>query len=216
MSILVEFLNRAAGFALGLDPEGARQFARLEGRIMAIELTAPALTLYLSVEDSTLKLDTTAPGEADVTLRGSAAAFARLGASDPDEARLGDGGVTMQGDVQVGQAFQKALAGLDVDWEEGLARFVGDTPARKLGNTAREFGDWSKHTLDLSRQNLADYLSEESELLVSEVAFGRFEDGVRRIRADVDRLEQRVEQLARAIDHKSGDLKGGEHGGGGG
>ncbi len=61
-----------------------------------------------------------------------------------------DGRIHMTGDVETGQAFQRALSQLDLDWEEVLARYIGDSPARKTGVVMRELGLWAQQSVDLT------------------------------------------------------------------
>ena len=63
----------------------------------------------------------------------------------------------------------------------------------------RGITDWGGKTATLSRENLADYLKEEKKILPSEAAIRRFEQGVSTLRADVDRVAQRVAQLQQKI-----------------
>ena len=101
----------------------------------------------------------------------------------------------MQGDAEAGQALQKIFARFDFDWEELIAQMIGDTPARKVGNALRHSFDWASNSVALSQQNIADYLTEERQLIVSQTAMERFAEEVDRLRADTDRLEMRIERL---------------------
>ena len=103
----------------------------------------------------------------------------------------------MEGDVEAGQALQKILAGFDFDWEELIARVVGDGPAHQFGNFVRDTVQWGANSVDLTRENVADYLKEEKRILPSEAAMRRFEQGVDALRSDVDRISQRIEALRR-------------------
>lgn len=194
-SLLLEGLNRALDEVLSVDPDTARQFSRLLGKIFCIELTLPPITLYLLPEPDGFTLATTADGEPDVTLRGSVFGFARLSGRGAAANVIGGGQVTMQGDAEAGQTLQKIFAAFDFDWEELVARVVGDTPARKIGNLVRDSADNLKNSAELGRENLGDYLVEEKRILVGHVALERFSRSVDALRADTDRLTQRVDRL---------------------
>ncbi len=180
---------------MSVDPDGKEKLARLEGKVLCIEITIPQLTLYMSPSREGLKINQQCDAEADVTLTGSAMAFVKLGTAGIGSGVLSDGRVTMQGDTETGQAFQKVLSQLDIDWEELLARYIGDTPARKAGNVVRNFGRWASQSLDLSRRNTGEFLQEEKRVLVTNLAMQRFQDSVDKLRADTDRLEQRISRL---------------------
>ena len=109
----------------------------------------------------------------------------------------------MNGDADVGQSFQKVLGRLDIDAEGILARYVGDSAARMAGNAARETRQWAKRSGKLGAENVADFLTEESELLVTPLAMNRFEESVHALRSDVDRLALRIKRLESLINQRS-------------
>ena len=195
-SNLLNLLNAAAEYILDLDPDGKRALAQLQGSVFCVEITAPPLTLYLLPSEQGLTFRREVESPPDVTLSGTAlalAALARPGAS------VGGGAVSVRGDAELGQSLRKILAELDLDWEELLSRHIGDTPARKAGNILRRLAGWAEDSLDLTRANAADYLAEEKRLLATGLAIERFDQSLDRTRADVDRLERRVQRLARAV-----------------
>lgn len=191
---------------MSLDPDGREQLATLDGKVLCIEITggqsAPLLTLYLSPSEEGLKINRYCECEPNVTLTGSVMAFAKLGSAGIE--MLSDGQVKMKGDAESGQAFQKIFSQLDIDWEELLSRYVGDTPARKMGNVVRNFGDWASHSLDLSRINTGEFLQEEKRVLVTNLAMQRFQDSVDKLRVDTDRLQQRISRLKQNRHRDSG------------
>ncbi len=195
MSVFFDFLNRTSEVLLSVDPDGREKLATLEGKVLCLEITAPKITLYLIPSKAGLKINQHCEGEPNVTLSGSVMAFAKLGGAGIDSGVLSDGQVKMQGDAESGQAFQKILSQLDIDWEELLSRYIGDTPARKAGNVARHFGDWVAQSLHLSRINVGEFLQEEKRVLVTNPAMQRFQDSVDKLRVDTDRLQQRISRL---------------------
>ena len=197
IDFLLEALNATARALIDLDPDGKQKLAGLGGKVFCLEVTAPPITLYLLPTERGLEFRRGVEVAPDVTLSGSASAFARLGCGA--SGALSESRVTIRGDAELGQALQKILGQLDLDWEELLSRRIGDTPARKLGNAARGLAGWAESSLELTRENAADYLREEKRILVTDLARERFEQTLNRTRADVDRLTRRVERLARAI-----------------
>lgn len=193
---LLNLLNAAAEHLLDLDPDGKRALAQLQGSVFCVEITAPPLTLYLLPSEQGLTFRREVESPPDVTLSGTALALAAL--ARPGGTPSG-GAVSVRGDAELGQSLRKILAELDLDWEELLSRHIGDTPARKAGNLLRRLAGWAEDSLDLTRANAADYLAEEKRLLATGLAVERFDQALDRTRADVDRLERRVQRLARAL-----------------
>ncbi len=198
-ALLFEMLNRGVREALSVDPDTAQDFARLRGRVFCIELTLPPMTLYLIPEPDGFALASESDTPPDVTLSGSLFAFLQLAGKGPASGVLTDGQVVMQGDAEAGQTLQKILARFDFDWEELVARRIGDLPARKFGNAVRGAARWVGDSAELSRENLADYLTEERRLAASKTALRGLEEGVAALRADTDRIARRMERVAAAI-----------------
>ncbi len=192
--LVLDLLNAATSALIDLDPDGKQKLTQLRGKVFCLEVTAPAIKLYLLPNEHGMEFcrnvdESTAPP--DVTLRGPASAFARFG-------RGGDlklNRLTIDGDAELAQALQKILGQLDLDWEELLSRYFGDTPARKFANAARGLAGWAEKSLDLTRENTADYLREEKRILVTNPAMTRFDKTLNRTRADVDRLTKRIARL---------------------
>ncbi len=196
MDALANLSDQVLRLLLSLDPDGREKLAGLKGRIFCLEVTAPRITLYLIPTDHGLKLVRECDGEPDVTLTGPLSAFIRLARPGSQGNLSAEGQISMQGDAQAGQAFGKVLSQLDIDWEEGLSRLVGDTPARKTGSVLRDLNDWATESVELSRTNTAEYLQEEKRLLATHLAWERFCNDVNDLRADVDRIEQRITRLS--------------------
>ncbi|MGI9310961.1 MAG: ubiquinone biosynthesis accessory factor UbiJ, partial [bacterium] len=199
---LIDALNRAGAMLLETDPDGARNLARLRGKVFRLEITAPPLALFLLVTERGLAFRRESTQPPQVTLRGSALAFARLARRDASGNDASDG-VRVHGDAELGQDLQQALRRLDLDWEELLARAIGDAPARKIGVALGALAEWAADSATLSRENLADYLREEKRVLATPLAMESFEHDVGQLRAEVDRMARRVERLRRALATKA-------------
>jgi ubiquinone biosynthesis protein UbiJ len=68
-----------------------------------------------------------------------------------------------------------------------------------VGNVLRDFGNWISESTDLSMQNTAEYFQEEKRVLVTNLAMERFQNAVDKLRADSERLEQRVNILKQKL-----------------
>ena len=200
MSIIHELLNQASSALLETDPDGKKDLQKLSGKVICIELTTPQIVLYLEPGVGGIQISENSLTEPDVTLTGTLSAFVRLGTAGAKSGVLSSGQVSMRGDVDTGQAFQKVLSRLDIDLEELLSGYIGDTPARKAGNLVRELGKWATESIELSKENLADYLKEEKRILPTIVAAQRFESNVNILRADVDRTEQRLGRIKKRVE----------------
>lgn len=172
----------------------ARQLCRdLDGRIVAVRLRDTALAMYVRIAEDGVTLSGDAPRDPDVAITGSLLSLA--GIATGGETALRDGSLDFTGDVYTAQAFQKLLAYGRPDLEEELSMLVGDSAARGLGDLARGIGRWGEKARTTLRENVAEYLHEESDTLPSRYEADRFRGDVNALRDDVDRLEARLIRL---------------------
>ncbi len=192
-------LEQALNAALALDPKTLERLARLQGRVIAIELKGTGIRLLLQPEQHGLRLMGHYDGVVDTTLRGAPFALLRMSTGRTGEGMF-KGGVEIDGDVELGQQIQRVFEKLDIDWEEHLSRLTGDIIAHQVGNTVRDLFQWSERSAEHLGQDTADYLQEETEVLPVPWEVEHFIDEVDTLRSDVDRLEARVRRLQRKLE----------------
>jgi len=105
----------------------------------------------------------------------------------------------IQGDAGLAQLVSDLAGGLRWDLEDELSRVVGDVAALRLAGGLRALGAGAREAAGRARDNLAEYLGEESGLAVQRPDFEAWRDGVDALRGRLDALERRVSaQAARA------------------
>ncbi len=182
---------------LALDPEGAARITDLRGKVILIEVADFDTRLYLIPGPTGIHLYGDYAGTPDCVLRATPLALARLGVSRRKEDRLFSGEVRIDGDTHLAQAFGDFLSGLEVDWEEQLARLVGDVAAYRIGSRIRAAGHWGRRTADTLTEDVKEYLQEEARLLPGRHEIQGFLDEVDLVRDGVERLAARIERLTK-------------------
>lgn len=149
------------------------------------------LRLYVSPTSEGLRFARECETLPDVTISGTPSVFLNQLRGGPSVSDA----LTIRGDIELGQRFQRAISGFAPDWEEGIARFVGDVPAHQIGRVARGVFAWSRQALQTLGLDTAEYLKEEALVLAKRDRVQTFLRDVDQLRADVDRLEKRIERL---------------------
>ncbi len=167
---------------------------QLSARVIAVRLRDTALSMYFTIGDDAVDLTTASDAEPDVVLTGSLLALARM-AGQRGEGAIRDGSLDLTGDAETAQAFQRLLAFARPDIEEELSGLVGDVAAHRLGEIARGIGRWGRGVRSTMRDNIREYLQEESRSLPSRYEVERFAKDVDVLRDDVDRLAARIDKL---------------------
>ncbi|NEV63905.1 SCP2 sterol-binding domain-containing protein [Thiorhodococcus minor] len=199
---LLAVVEQAINGYIALDPEGAAGLAALEGRIIAIELKGFGSRVSVIPSEGGLQLFGHYDADPDCLILGSPLGLVRMATAERKESQLITGEVEISGDSGLAHAFSAALAKLDVDWEEQLARVIGDPFAHQVGNRARDAEHWGKRTSETMTANLREYLQEERRLLPTRYEIEAFLAQVDTLRDDVERIGARIERLAkRAAEH---------------
>jgi ubiquinone biosynthesis accessory factor UbiJ len=181
--------RRLSGTSLQVDVEG---FVRIQAAVLAERLALGAPTAEA------------VPG---AVISGSPRALLGLlreGAGRTSSSnRTGAAAVRISGDAELAARYRELFALAAPDLEDELSRLVGDLPARRLSIAVQGAAGWLRKAGRTARENVAEYLQEESRDLVggAEVEeFARGVDGLRdtaeRIEARLARLEQRLKSAA--------------------
>ena len=176
----------------------ARQLAaELEGNSFAVRVARSALALTLTVDAGELKASTELGDEPDVLVEGPLSGLAKMAFAGGDMAALTDSGITITGQADLAQKFQRLLTLAKPDPEEELAGIIGDAAAHQVGSALRQAADWGRRSSGLIAANLREFLQEEQRDIPSSYEMGRFSRDVQTLRDDVERAEARLDRLER-------------------
>lgn len=185
---------------LALDATALPRLAALQGRVIAIDCTAPALRLFLLPGADGLRLAGHWEAPADCTLRAPAPRLLELALRRDKSAVLHAADVELDGHSACLLDLAAILQDLELDWEGALAEWLGPLGAVALARPLQGAGQWSGDALASLRLNLADWLAEEARLLAgrqeAEARFAELDD----LKLALDRLEARSERLARRLE----------------
>lgn len=188
-------LEAALNRYLALDPAAMVRLAELHGQVICLEVLGLGLRVYVVPGPFGIQLLGRYQGDPACTLRCTPLGLARMGSTADSTDQLFSGQAEITGDTEVGHRFGKILSGLDIDWEEQLARVSGDVLAHEVGNRARALTRWGGRVLDNLGMDLQEYLQEEVRLLPTRLELEAFLEDVDTLRDDEQRLQARVARL---------------------
>lgn len=198
---LGQVLEGALNRALDLDVETRDRLAALEGRLVGLELRGTQLALVIRVQDGRLRVGPHRDAATDLNLRASpgslVALLMRRGEDDTSVGKL-----EISGDAELARRLERLANGFQPDFEEAFARVFGDVLGVPIARGLRRALQWSRDTAKAFAQNTAEYLREESHDTIAPTEMDEFLDNVDELRERTDRLEARLNNLAR---HAGGD-----------
>ncbi|QFT56912.1 SCP2 domain-containing protein [Microbulbifer sp. THAF38] len=186
-------LETAINTALQYDPATRARLQELDGKTMALDLTAPKLQCCLCIEGDQVRVRQHWEGDVTTTISGSAISLVRL-LKDPD-ATPAALGVSISGSSALLAELQWIMSDLDIDWEAPLAQVIGDIPAHSIGNVLRSAGSWLSASLSRAPVAAAETISEEWQLTPPQAQFEAFADDLAELSLATERLEARVRLL---------------------
>jgi ubiquinone biosynthesis protein UbiJ len=193
-------LELAINSALKYDPATLRELSTLEGQVLLVDCTSPAMRIAVQTSQQQITLYSGWEDEAAVTLKGSLVALAKMTANASDTSSFAGTGVQLSGNLETLHKLHKILSQLDIDWEGALADIIGDIPAYMIGSALRKSADIAKQNKQRVTSALTEVAQEELQIVPSRNGFEQFKKEVREMASDTDRLMARTNLLRQQID----------------
>lgn len=199
LSFIYKGLEKALNQALKLDPDTKARLMDLQGKVIKISLTDLQLDCYLLPAESEIKLLAEYAGNIDTTICGTSVGLAKVAYSGASGSVLFDQGIVIIGDIELGEKIRDILKKVDLDWEEYLSRYVGDSLTHEIswrGKRALEFG---KQTFQAFSHQILEFCQTEAQYLPKQQRVEAFYQDIAHLRDDVDRAAVRLDQIAQRI-----------------
>ncbi|HEY9269246.1 MAG TPA: SCP2 sterol-binding domain-containing protein [Methylotenera sp.] len=104
--------------------------------------------------------------------------------------------IKVDGDTHLATTLAKVLSHVRWDYEDDLSKLTGDVSANKISEFTRQSVSSVKDTAINLAEMLSEYWQEEKPLLAKKRHVDQFNTEVDTLRADVERLEKRLNKLA--------------------
>lgn len=186
-------LEKLINTALRYDPGTRIALGNLADQVLAINVTAPAFTIYLTPDEQGLRLMGHWEGEVHTQLRGSLPALLQLARSE--RTSFADSGVEVIGNTGLLVDLQRLLKNLDIDWEEALSELLGDVVGHQGAGMIRTGVNYARDRTSETKRLISEFLTEELQTLPSRNELEDFYQDVDELRLQVDRLEARMKQF---------------------
>lgn len=177
---------------LQLDPASKERLAKLNNKIISIELLPFHFIFYCVFTENGVTIETDSIDAVATSIRGTPLQLFGMLFNKDQRQRFFAEDVVITGDAELGQQVINLLDELHIDWEDYLSIFIGDIPAHHASRFARGIAAWVKQTKNTFTQDINDYIHEEIKWFPAREALQDFFTEVDNLRMDVDRLAARV------------------------
>jgi ubiquinone biosynthesis protein UbiJ len=180
---------------LKLEPELSTLMQPLLDKTLAVNLTDWQLALLFIPQHKGFKVLSQQQPAGNVILQGKLRDLLHLGLTTNPQAIFASGQVQMEGDAEVLSAYQRFMQQLHLDWEGLLGRCLGPSATYLISQPIKQLSAWQKMNWQLNGEDFKEYLTEEACVVPARIALEDFYQDLAKLRADVDRLEARIQRL---------------------
>lgn len=184
---------RGINHVLGGEPWALAELARHASKTILLRLPVGNLCFEIKSDGYLTSLkEIEAPA---LTLEVSAKALSDLAGSPGSLREQAFKAVKITGDADLAQLLGRLAGQLRWEYEEDLARLVGDAPANFAVRQGKKFVSATRSAASDLLDNMVEYVSEEKKVLLNKRDFMVRKSELSELRASVDRMEKRIQLL---------------------
>ena len=184
---------RGINHVLGSEPWASAALATHAGKTILLQL--PLGNLCFEITSAGLLNVLNQTDNPSLTLEVSSKALGELAASSGSLREQAFKAVKLTGDAELAQLIGRLAGQLRWEYEEDLARLVGDAPAHFAVRQGKKFVSASRSAASDLLDNVVEYVSEERKILLNKRDFIAHKSTLNDLRESIDRIEKRIQLL---------------------
>ena len=188
---------RGINHVLSSEPWATGELARHAGKTILLKL--PVGDLCFEITPAGLLAVSEASDTSSLVLEVSARALSELTGSTGSLREQAFKAVKITGDADLAQLLGRLVGQVRWEYEEDLARLVGDAPANFAVRQGKKFVSASKSAASDLLSNVVEYVSEERKVLLNQRDFMAHKNELSELRDAVDRMEKRIQILVQKV-----------------
>jgi ubiquinone biosynthesis protein UbiJ len=178
-----------------LDEESVVALSSFKEKIIAVDIQNTRAVFYIFITESGVSLTNESELMPDVIVRGSSLELYEYLISINHSENFQTGKLEISGDISVAQNIQSIVKSLDIDWEDYISNWVGDSLAYKTGRAVKNSMSFM-HTINENiKLSLSDYFRYETECLIDKNEQDEFSRAFDVLRDDTERLKIRINKM---------------------
>jgi ubiquinone biosynthesis protein UbiJ len=194
-SIAASAASRGINHVLQAEPWAMAELARHAGKEIMLNLPIGKLYFEISAEGSLVALRNV--DSPSLELEVSAEALSNMAGSPGNLREQAMKSVKISGDADLAQLLGRLSGQLRWEYEEDLARLIGDAPANFAVRQGKKLISAGRSAASDLLANVVEYVGEERKVLLNKRDFMIHKNELSTLRDAVDRMEKRIQLLER-------------------
>ena len=195
---LISKVEQQLNRLLRLDPDALERLTAISNQVILLDLLNTDFSVFLVPSESGLQLLNEFKEEPRVSIRATPSDMVAYLLYSRQSSGNFSGSLEIVGDVGLAQTFQGIMQDIELDWEEQLAVWFGDSFAHQMGRVLKGGFGLLQDTHVKFQQDISEYLRFEKNLSLEKSEMAGFINDVDILRNDVERLKLRVERLRKS------------------
>ena len=196
---LITDLETIINQLLIFDKESLVALSSFKGIVVAVDVQNTSSIFYITITESGVSLTNEFELIPDIIVRGSSFELYEYLISINNSQEFQTGKLEVAGDISVAQKIQSIVKNLDIDWEDYISNWIGDSLTHKLGRAVKNSINLLHSVNKNIKYNLSDYLRYETEYLIDRNEQDEFSQSVDVLRDDAERLKLRINRIVESI-----------------
>lgn len=177
------------------EPWAMAELARHAGKVILLGLPIGNLCFEIAPEGSLVAVSNIDAPSLELEVSSEVLSVLAGGSGNLREQAMKS--VKITGDADLAQLLGRLAGQIRWEYEEDLARFIGDAPANFAVRQGKKFVSAGKAAVTDLLENVIEYVSEERRVLLNKRDFMIHKDELNALRDAVDRIEKRIQILER-------------------
>lgn len=184
------------------DEQTSTAVRNLAGKVIKLEISGPDISLFVKFEQQGMVIETEHDTKPNVIIRARPSTYIGLLLNRDEKTMTFTPDMEISGDTNLAQRFQQILRDMEIDWEEHLSHWVGDTAAHKLGRVFKQSRELLIEVHRTVQMDVSEYLRYEKNMLPDREEIEEYISAVDDLRNDAERLQIRISRLQKIITGK--------------
>lgn len=192
LTLILPAIETIVNCALKADPDALAKITQIKNQVIEIHCEDWNIKFYMVVDSQGLQFYKKYSEEVNTIIRGTLNNFLHIFIKGADTKTLFHYPIEIDGNTHNVEVLRDAFKNLDIDFEEKLSHFLGDSLAHKIMFHAKETKNYVKRSAENILHQTEEFIHCEAKNLISHKQAEKFYEDVAKLRDDVDRIEAKL------------------------